>query len=397
MDLKSYIKGNRHGKTANKLEKKAMNDPFLQDAIDGFDAVPGDHFSTMEKLEKQLAPQPGRIGRRVWMWAAAAVLVLLIGIPLLLRQPDLKDIQVASSETAKQEETSVLSPEKDSVLVADHTLPKQDDEKTATTAPKEISVQEMETPPPSAAEEMAEIVSRETTRPQQPERAATTIEPEQIAAARAAQPQKQAFQGRAAGVTTASNTTTVSGKIVDETGEPLIGVTINMKDTQLGAVTDIDGKFHLTVPKEEEGVLIASYVGMENVEIPLKENVGDVMMKSDDLALEEIVVVAFGTQKRESVIGSVSKAKDTNTAFPTFGETEFIPYFLENYDKTICADEPVAIKVEFYVNVQGRPGNIVIKENSCPELETEIKRLLLGSPKWSQTNRKVTLNLTLNE
>lgn len=120
MKLKDYIQGKRYGKEANRLEREAMNDPFLQDAIDGFDSVEGDHFSMIEKLEKQFASQPKRIDKRVWMWAAAAMLILLIGIPFLLRKPDLKDVQVASSESLKQEEAAMLLPEKDTVLVADN-------------------------------------------------------------------------------------------------------------------------------------------------------------------------------------------------------------------------------------------------------------------------------------
>ncbi|MEA5045692.1 MAG: hypothetical protein VB075_14145, partial [Petrimonas sp.] len=111
MDLKDYIQGKRRGKDANRLERKAMNDPFLQDAIDGYDSMPENHFPALEKLEKRFAPQPKHIDKRVWLWAAAAVLVLLIGLPFLLRQPDTKDVQVASVESLKKEETT-LSPKR---------------------------------------------------------------------------------------------------------------------------------------------------------------------------------------------------------------------------------------------------------------------------------------------
>ncbi|HBF96037.1 MAG TPA: hypothetical protein DDW66_07095, partial [Porphyromonadaceae bacterium] len=84
---------------------------------------------------------------------------------------------------------------------------------------------------------------------------------------------------------------------MDEIGEPIIGATVNVKNTHLGAVTDMDGKFRLTVPKDEKGMLVASFIGMKNVEMPLKEHLGDVVMKSNDMALDEVVVVAFGTQK----------------------------------------------------------------------------------------------------
>jgi hypothetical protein len=347
VNLKDYIHGKRYGKEANRLEREAMNDPFLQDTIDGYDSVPGNHVEAIEKLEKRFAPQPKHIDKRVWLWAAAAVLVLLIGLPFLLRQPDTKDVQVASVESLKKEETT-LSPKRDSLLVANHTPPKTAEERTATTVQKKVEVQ---------VKEVQQAVEAEK----------TAVSP---------------------------NTKTISGKIVDEIGEPIIGATVNVKNTHLGAVTDMDGNFQLTVPKDEKGMLVASFIGMKNVEMPLKEHLGDVVMKSNDMALDEVVVVAFGTQKNESIVGSASTVKDPA---PVFGEAEFRHYFEKNHDKTVCPDEPISIKVEFYVNGQGRPGSIAIKENSCQKLETEIKRLLLGSPPWSERNRKVTLNWTLNE
>ena len=371
-----------------------MNDPFLQDTIDGYDSVPGNHVEAIEKLEKRFAPQPKHIDKRVWLWAAAAVLVLLIGLPFLLRQPDTKDVQVASVESLKKEETT-LSPKRDSVLVADHTPPKTAEERTATTVQKKVEVRVKEVQQAVEAEKTAEIVSEEILQLQAPERMAEAIEPEQVSVARAALPKQKAIQGKVAAVTAVSpNTKTISGKIVDEIGEPIIGATVNVKNTHLGAVTDMDGKFRLTVPKDEKGMLVASFIGMKNVEMPLKEHLGDVVMKSNDMALDEVVVVAFGIQKKESIVGSTSTVKDT---VPVFGETEFRHYFEKNYDKSVCPDEPISIKVEFYVNGQGQPGSIAIKENSCQKLETEIKRLLLGSPPWSERKRKVTLNWTLNE
>lgn len=185
----------------------------------------------------------------------------------------------------------------------------------------------------------------------------------------------------------------VSGTVYDAQGKsPLIGVTVMVKGTQKGTVTDINGRYRI---KAEKGnTLTFSYIGYLIQEIKVKKLQLDVYLKQDEATLDEVVVVAFGTQKNESIVGSASTVKDPA---PVFGEAEFRHYFEKNYDKTVCPDEPISIKVEFYVNGQGRPGSIAIKENSCQKLETEIKRLLLGSPPWSERNRKVTLNWTLNE
>lgn len=392
MNFKDYIRGQRHGKEANRLEREVMNDPFLQDAIDGYDSVGGNPMSAIEKLEKQLAPPPKRIDKRVWMWAAAAVLVLLIGIPFLLRQPDIKDVQVASSEAVKQEETAILSPESDSVLMADNIEPKAPQESAVIPVPAEVREQKLESREAFVAQEVADdAVSKEIVTRQQ-ENAVRTIEPEQVSVAKTIQPKQETIQGRVAGVATASNTKLISGKIVDETGEPLSGVSINIKNTTTGTVTDIDGNFKLTVPKDERRLLVANYIGMRSQEMQLQDNMGDITMKADEMALNEVVVTGYGTQRKRSYTGSVSKTKDSG---PTFGETEFKQYFEENYDKTLCKNEPILIKVEFFVNVSGRISNIQIKETSCPTIETEVKRLLLGSPAWSNGSRIVKMHMEL--
>lgn len=380
MNLKDYIHGQRHGKQANQLERDAMNDPFLQDAIDGYDSVQGNHASAIEELEKRLSSAPKRINKRVWWWAAAAVLVLLIGIPFLLRQPDIKqDIQVASAEKPETEQEIVAAaPQKDSVLVTDNfNLKKQED-----------AVEKIKEPQPATREKeqaadrhISSFIVAEEAVPQR-------IEAE-VSETKTAKETKQQFSTKEA---FADNRKVISGRVVDETGEPIIGATVMLKNSKEGVVTDTDGKFAFTLPKEEKGKLIASYIGMKDVETPLKENMGDIAMKSDDMALNEVVVTGYGTKRKSFWTGSTTKQKE-NT--PPFGEKEFMEYFKENYDKAICKNQPIFVKVEFYVSEKGVVSNIQIKETSCSAIETEVKRLLLGSPAWSTGNRNVKLNIQL--
>lgn len=376
MNVKEYIQGQRHGKKANQLERQAMDDPFLQDAIDGFDSVEGDHLSVIEKLEKRVSSTRKPISRSLWIWAAAAVFVLLIGIPLLLLPPGTKEeITVASSEIIQQtkEITPTAAPQ-DSVLVADHSghSPVIDKAKT------------------ESNDKVVEIIVNEETE-------MTTTSPDVTT--------KSDFRGSKDN----SEQLLARGRVVDETGEPIIGATIQLGNSNLGAVTDMDGRFSLNVPANADSTLFASFIGMKPQEIPVKENVGDITLQSDDMALNEIVVVAFGTQKKESIVGSVAKIDSdaitdsfagtdsvaTDTDRPSFGNDAFTGYFRENYDKTICAGEEIIFVVKFYLDSTGRPGNIRIQENSCPAMETEIKRLLLGSPLWSEGNREVTLKIKL--
>lgn len=95
--------------------------------------------------------------------------------------------------------------------------------------------------------------------------------------------------------------TQVRGTIVDDAGEPVIGATIQIKGSGQGTVTDIDGNFALSAPSN--ATLIVSYVGMITKEVAAKPNM-QIILESDSKLLEEVMVVAYGTAKKESFTGS---------------------------------------------------------------------------------------------
>lgn len=101
----------------------------------------------------------------------------------------------------------------------------------------------------------------------------------------------------------------VTGMVTSsEDGQPVIGATVMVKGTQYGAVTDIDGKFTIRGIEGSHKTLVVSYVGMQTKELPLKSTVNVVLDPSSN-SLEEILVVAFGKQKRESFTGSAGVLK----------------------------------------------------------------------------------------
>ncbi|MGV3539559.1 MAG: SusC/RagA family TonB-linked outer membrane protein, partial [Rufibacter sp.] len=107
---------------------------------------------------------------------------------------------------------------------------------------------------------------------------------------------------------------TITGKVVSETGEPLIGVTVVLKGSTAGTSTSITGEYSLEVP-DTGGTLVFTYVGFLPSEVPIGDaSVINVTLRSDTKALNEVVVVGYGTQKRENVIGSVSQISSEQIA-----------------------------------------------------------------------------------
>ena len=103
-----------------------------------------------------------------------------------------------------------------------------------------------------------------------------------------------------------AKTIKVSGQVVDQSGESLIGATVRVKGTQGGSVTDMDGNFSLDVPSN--ATLTVSYVGYKDRDIAVRgrADLGQIQLESDSHMLEQVVVVGYGTQKKADLTGSVS-------------------------------------------------------------------------------------------
>ncbi|QCR24682.1 TonB-dependent receptor [Pontibacter sp. SGAir0037] len=102
----------------------------------------------------------------------------------------------------------------------------------------------------------------------------------------------------------------VTGEVKDEDGMGLPGVTVVLKGASgVGATTDVNGRFSVNVPDgQENGTLVFSYIGYVTQEVPISNRTEiNITMKTDAKALEEVVVVGYGTQRRVSVTGAVDQ------------------------------------------------------------------------------------------
>lgn len=96
---------------------------------------------------------------------------------------------------------------------------------------------------------------------------------------------------------------TVKGKLTNSNGEPLIGASVRAKGSTQGALTDENGEFELTVP-DNITALIFSYIGYETQEVAISANMNVILIESSS-SLDEVVVVAYGVQKKATVTGAV--------------------------------------------------------------------------------------------
>ena len=151
----------------------------------------------------------------------------------------------------------------------------------------------------------------------------------------------------------------VSGTIVDENNEPLIGVTLIVKGASAGTVTNLDGNYTIQAP--ENGTLVVSYIGYENQEIKVnKRSKIDVKMKPSAVALDEVVVTGYGSIRRSDITGSVasvsaesiSKVAATSVTDALMGKMPGVQ--ITTADGSLDAE----------VNIRVRGGGSITQDNS---------------------------------
>ena len=102
-----------------------------------------------------------------------------------------------------------------------------------------------------------------------------------------------------------AQTKQITGTVTDEAGQPLPGVTVMVEGTTSGTITDLDGKYQITVPNGAK--LVFSFIGYENVTMVATNNL-KVTMSENTKEIDEVVVVGYGQQKKASVVGAITQA-----------------------------------------------------------------------------------------
>lgn len=202
----------------------------------------------------------------------------------------------------------------------------------------------------------------------------------------------------------------VSGQVVDETGEPLTGASIRVKDTTVGTVTDLDGNFELNIPGNS--VLVVSFVGYQQREIAVRNRaiIEKIQLESDNQILDQVVVVGYGTQKKADLTGSVSivnadelkRASNSNISTMLEGK---VPGVQITSDGQPGADPSVRIRgigsfgstAPLYV-IDGVPMGTSIRDFSPNDIETiqVLKDAAAGAIYGSRAANGVVIITTKN-
>ena len=151
----------------------------------------------------------------------------------------------------------------------------------------------------------------------------------------------------------------VTGVVVDKLNEPIIGGTVVVKGTTVGTVTNYDGEYELDVPQGSK-TLVFSYVGMQPKEVAVKAGTINVTLEESSQALEEVVVVGYGTQKKRDLTGSVaSVSSEALKDIPVASAAEAISGRLAGVQVTSTEGSPDA-----EVKIRVRGGGSITGDNT---------------------------------
>ena len=152
---------------------------------------------------------------------------------------------------------------------------------------------------------------------------------------------------------------TITGTVIDGTGEPIIGATVIEQGTQNGTVTDFDGKYSLSVSGKKS--VVFSYVGMKSQTInPAGKSVIDVTLVDDSQGLNEVVVIGYGTVRKKDLTGAVSTVKGQDLVkVPVTNVAEALTGKLAGVQITTSDGSPDA---EMIIKVRG--GGSITGDNS---------------------------------
>lgn len=430
MKFKDYIRGDRKGKLANQLERKALDDPFMQDALDGFHAFNDNHLSVIEDLERKVLSKSTskNVIYRRWLMGVAASFILIVGVVLLfydfptdesyhptsiskvMIKPDdnhsaRTKVKVRSEESTNNQIAVARTIQKQSIASSTNTPSSEISALKQTVSMQQNSIQIesdsiQQSTPISEANSSSLVVTTD----------ASAVNSKVVKSPIKSIPIVRTESRR------------VVGKILEaSSGKELVGAIVSIEGTKKATNTDLDGNFSIDVTYLKKPTLVISIPGYEEkrlkivntskIEVFMEPKVPEELAHLNDESIlnsnfsysspksaeKSINSNSVNATNEPSKLSSVAvNATTQKRKFYVFGEEEFKKYFERNRKESICEDKEEETDIRFNIDKTGMPSDIYIYNCTCTELETELKKVLESCPRWSATRRTVTMRIQVN-
>ena len=429
-DIERYLTGELSPAEMHALEREALNDPFLAEALEGIEQAGADNFLyDLHKLNRSVHKRTrSRKSKTIKMWgwtAGIAATVLLIAVSGFLV------VSLLKNQSARQQAMREASPAADGIKTSEDSLtagtagetPFPEEEKTAIpqkdAAPlsgKEKSLPGKKTETSTAAETKVPEKGIAKQEAQNDKRIQAEITPESIALADVADPQPEnpeavvekqknggdhqdlskKSEGRPAGIEKESQAPAISraapaealllkGKVsAAGDGSALPGVNVIIKGTNTGTVTDSQGNYALTIPTENK-ILLFSFIGFEAREVALTGLAElNVELKEEKASLSEVIVTGSAAPKNRV------DAEPFHFAAPAGGRNDFKSYLknaIKYPDDALKQKTEGSVTVRFTVEPNGQLSEFEVMKGIGNGCEEELIRAIREGPTWKPSSQ----------
>ncbi|MDQ2179460.1 carboxypeptidase-like regulatory domain-containing protein [Marinifilum sp. D714] len=414
----AYFGNKMTEKEKHAFEKSVMMDEFESDAYDGLSKLGSLEIEQdLEELKLSLESKMNskQKKRLIWLPYAASIIVIL-GLSFVLyfinQTPRGNEFVSQDIEQAKpkQKFESIQITKEDSLNISTD-QPIEELEEVELVEEKGIDVVDLEVQMADEYEELqfAQEIKDEEIETSEPILKVLKVKENQSSRIVTNKVEK-ALSGKVAGVTVSKrdtgirirgfatigndeNARKISGLVVDKEKTPIPGVMIVVNGTTKGTMTDLDGKFAMSLADTNSNYkLTASFVGFETKEVDVADSLL-VVLEQDAVEMNEVVVTAYGSEKKKAFeTGSVSEVKmdkpikSWNKVLPS--QSKNISIYKENMISSLKSEFETELtgryklRVSFIVYSSGSIGNVKVKGDNNLKLTKKIKELIRNGEKW---------------
>lgn len=416
-DIEKYLKGELTDAQRHALERKALDDPFLADALEGLEEVPSDLvMEDIGELRSKLVQRVANKKTSPWKWAAriaAGLALIAVGAFIFFEVSNRnktgelalnKSVEIPSPEVEEQAAQDADEPAEVTEPIPEISRPKEE-AKSQQVPPADGPVAKTESAPktvesspsqqPSVNEDRELALTDETA---ENEIAGEVLAEQIIVESDKAKSQASTFDGRSdeARPATAKRlapSLNVSRKVIrgkvtmadDGTGIP--GVNVLLKDTNEGTVTDAQGNYEIAV-NDNNPMLQFSFIGFTTKEVEASSDELNVSLEDDISELSEVVVVGYSGMNDASALPPAPPVMEL--AAPAGGRRQFKKYLAENMrypEQALKNNVEGKVTIQFTVGTTGQVSDFRVIRGIGYGCDEEVIRLIKQGPKWSPTKR----------
>ena len=383
-DIEKYLTGKLSPAEMHALEKRALSDPFLAEALEGAHTIGAEDFAADVKSLRDSLHQKEHRSIGAWGWTAriAACVALLVAAAFLIisLQDDGKS-KLAYTPTPTPKDSSVQTPppaqpDTDSALVD------RQQSKEETQIQKTVPGTRSRTKSNRLSEPIAEAKQEEIETDDQ-------IVTGEVSSAQEAPSASGAAVALPENDKKASAKNIIRGYVVDaEDGKGLPGVNVTIRGTNYGTITNEEGSYEIAMDSLKSGLLF-SYIGYSNAEVvpvSINDNV-NVALKTDVSQLSEVVVVGHTPSYDLGVPESITNVE---MAAPEGGRKAYKQYLethLKYPDQALNHKVEGKVTVQFTIEPTGKLSDFQVIKGLGYGCDEEVVRLIQEGPKWTPTRK----------